>query len=97
MASKKTTTKKTTRKAPAKKAAAKKTAPAKATPADPAGKPNRVFAMRVTDAELAAIHAAAGPRNATRFVRAVATAFASGAPGAFRCPTSRWCTSTACG
>ena len=47
-------------------------------------KPNRVFAIRVTDAELAAIHNAAGPRNATRFVRAVAAAFAAEDEAAFR-------------
>ena len=45
---------------------------------------NRVFAIRVTDAELAAIHKAAGPRNATRFMRAVAAAFASEDEPAFR-------------
>ena len=44
----------------------------------------RVFAMRVTDAELAAIHKAAGPRNATRFIRAVAAAFAAEDEAAFR-------------
>lgn len=32
--------------------------------------PKRVFAIRVTDQELEAIHNAAGPRNATRFIRA---------------------------
>ena len=37
----------------------------------------RVFAIRVTDDELAAIHKAAGPRNATRFIRQVAAAFAA--------------------
>jgi hypothetical protein len=46
--------------------------------------PNRVFAIRVTDAELEAIHKASGPRNATRFVRAVAAAFASEDHAAFR-------------
>ena len=44
----------------------------------------RVFAIRVTDAELEAIHKAAGPRNATRFVRAVAAAFAAEDESAFR-------------
>ena len=44
----------------------------------------RVFAMRVTDAELAAIHKAAGPRNATRFIRQVAAAFANEDESAFR-------------
>jgi len=39
--------------------------------------PNRVFAIRVTDAELDAIHRASGPRNATRMIRAVAAAFAA--------------------
>ncbi len=46
--------------------------------------PNRVFAIRVTDQELEAIHRAAGPRNATRFIRAVAAAFASEDESAFR-------------
>ena len=47
-------------------------------------KGNRVFAIRVTDAELAAIHRAAGPRNATRFIRQVAAAFAAEDPAAFK-------------
>ena len=46
-------------------------------------KPDRTFAIRITDQELAAIHKAAGPRNATKFVRAVAAAFADGDPKAF--------------
>lgn len=49
-----------------------------------AEKPGRVFAIRVTDEELAAIHKAAGPRNATRLVRAVVAAFANEDEGAFR-------------
>jgi hypothetical protein len=73
-----------------KKQAAKTKAgkPAKAKAAKPrkdtGPKPNRVFAIRVTDDELAAIHKASGPRNATRFVRAVAAAFAAGDEAAFR-------------
>jgi len=47
-------------------------------------KPSRTFAIRITDAELAAIHRAAGPRNATRFIRQVAAAFANGDEGAFK-------------
>ena len=47
-------------------------------------KAGRVFAIRVTDEELAAIHKAAGPRNATRFIRAAAAAFASEDEAAFR-------------
>jgi len=45
---------------------------------------HRVFAIRVTDAELAAIHKAAGPRNATRMIRAVTAAFAARDEAAFR-------------
>ncbi len=70
--------KKTTKK----KAAAKKPTPKKAPAA--AQRPQRVFAIRVTDKELTAIHKAAGPRNATRFVRAVAAAFANEDESAFR-------------
>jgi outer membrane biosynthesis protein TonB len=47
-------------------------------------KPNRTFAIRITDDELAAIHKAAGPRNATRLVRAVVAAFAAEDEGAFK-------------
>lgn len=46
--------------------------------------PMRTFAIRITDAELAAIHKAAGPRNATKHMRAVAAAFAAGDEGAFK-------------
>jgi len=46
--------------------------------------PKRVFAIRVTDEELEAIHRAAGPRNATRFIRHVAAAFAAEDEAAFR-------------
>ena len=35
-----------------------------------------VFAFRLTEAERTKIHATAGPRNATQFVRRVAVAFA---------------------
>ena len=87
-----------TEKAPKKTRAAKAAKPAKAKKAAKAVKqpkakkekepkgpvPNRVFAIRVTDDELAAIHKAAGPRNATRFIRSVAAAFASEDDAAFR-------------
>ena len=64
-----------------KKTTAKKTA----TRSNPkTERPARVFAIRVTDAELDAIHAAAGPRNASRFIRRVAAAFASGSEAEFR-------------
>ncbi len=46
--------------------------------------PGRVFAIRLTDAELGAIHKASGPRNATRFIRAVAAAFAAEDEAAFK-------------
>ena len=75
----KTTRKKTTTRT---KAAAKKATPKKASAG--ADRPSRVFAIRVTDKELAAIHKAAGPRNATRFVRAVAAAFAGNDTKAFQ-------------
>ena len=89
-AAKKTTaTKATSKKAAAKKATPKVAKPpkekaAKQSDKDTGPKPNRVFAIRVTDDELAAIHRAAGPRNATRFIRAVAAAFASEDDAAFR-------------
>ncbi len=51
---------------------------------DTGPKPNRVFAIRVTDDELAAIHRASGPRNATRLIRTVAAAFAAEDEGVFR-------------
>ena len=44
---------------------------------------NRVFAIRVSDAELAAIHKASGPRNASRLARAVMAAFAADDTKAF--------------
>ena len=81
--------KKTTKKTTSKKAQPKKTAK----PADAASKkdekpkeprPNRVFAIRVTDEELAAIHEASGPRNATRFIRAVGAASVDAAGPAAR-------------
>ena len=49
-----------------------------------AEKPSRVFAIRISDAELDAIHKAAGPRNATKFIRAVVAAFTSGDESAFK-------------
>ncbi len=39
--------------------------------------PDRVFAIRVTTPELEAIHKAAGPRNASHFVRRIVAAFAA--------------------
>src|SRR5262245_54107628 len=47
-------------------------------------KADRTFAIRITGAELEAIHKAAGPRNATRLIRAVAAAFAAEDEAAFR-------------
>jgi hypothetical protein len=89
-----TTTKKKSPTQSSNKKAAKATKTSKATKAGPkkaakpkkntGPKPARVFAIRVTDEELAAIHKAAGPRNATRFVRAVAAAFANADESAFR-------------
>jgi hypothetical protein len=43
-----------------------------------------VFAIRLTEAERTAIHQAAGPRNATQFVRAVALAAAREDDAAFQ-------------
>jgi hypothetical protein len=43
-----------------------------------------VFAIRLTEAERNVIHEAAGPRNATRFVRAVALAAAGDDESAFK-------------
>ena len=86
-APKKTRTAKAAKPTPAKKAtrAAK---PAKAPkpkkerpPKEPVG--NRTFAVRISDDELAAIHKAAGPRNATRLARAVLAAFANADSKAF--------------
>ena len=77
----------------AKKARAAKAATKAKTPKEPKPKrekapkepkPGRVFAFRLTDDELAAIHRTAGPRNATRFIRVVAAAFANGDEAAFR-------------
>ncbi len=44
----------------------------------------KVFAFRCTPAESEAIHKTAGPRNATRFIRMVAAAFAAEDEEAFR-------------
>ena len=81
-----TATKKTTatKKATPKAAKPTKEKAAKQPKKDTGPKPNRVFAIRVTDNELVAIHKAAGPRNATRFIRAVAAAFAAEDETAFR-------------
>jgi len=46
-------------------------------------KPDRTFAIRITSEELAAIHKAAGPRNATRVIRSVVAAFSQGDTKAF--------------
>ncbi len=43
-----------------------------------------VFAFRLTQVERDQIHKTAGPRNATQFIRRVATAFAHEDEGAFR-------------
>ena len=80
MTAKNTTAKKTA----TTKAKAASTAKAKKAAKPKTEKPARVFAIRVTDDELAAIHKTAGPRNATRFVRAVAAAFAAEDEAAFR-------------
>ena len=69
------------KKASTRKTAAKKSASKKAT------KPKEdlvVFAFRLTEAERNAIHKTAGPRNATQFVRRVATAFANEDEAAFK-------------
>ena len=47
-------------------------------------RPERTFAIRITDTELEAIHRASGARNATRCSRLVDAAFASGDEAAFR-------------
>ena len=75
---KKAPTAKATKAKPAKKAKAPKE------PKPQAEKLGRVFAIRVTDDELAAIHRASGPRNATRFIRQVAAAFAAEDDAAFK-------------
>jgi len=76
-----------------KKSKTTKKAAAKATPEAKAAKPPRekkekvalrTFAIRITDAELAAIHKAAGPRNATKYMTLVAAAFAAGDEAAFK-------------
>lgn len=46
--------------------------------------PDRTFAVRITTAELEAIHKAAGPRGATRFAREVLAAFANADVDAFK-------------
>ncbi|MCH7779468.1 MAG: hypothetical protein IH848_01360 [Acidobacteria bacterium] len=58
----------------------KKAAPKKATTKQKPAKPKEdlvVFAIRLTQAERDKIHATAGPRNATHFVRTVTAAFAN--------------------
>ncbi len=62
------------KKAPAKEASSKE----KATKTPDKPKEDLVvFAIRLTQAERDKIHATAGPRNATHFVRTVAAAFAN--------------------
>lgn len=77
-----------TKKTDATKVKATKTEKAAKTPKPPKEKKvkdaTRTFAIRVSDAELAAIHKAAGPRNATKFIRQVAAAFAAGDQAAFK-------------
>ena len=81
MATTKSNKKKTNRKASAKKVTP---TPAKAeTPAKPK-EDLVVFAIRLTQAERDKIHATAGPRNATHFIRTVAAAFANEDPKAFQ-------------
>ncbi len=78
----------TTNKADAKKkVSTKKATPKKATTKQKAAKPKEdlvVFAIRLTQAERDKIHATAGPRNATHFVRTVAAAFANEDEAAFK-------------
>ena len=73
MAAKKTTTR-------TKTAASKKTTPKAVKPKEELV----VFAFRLTEAERTKIHATAGPRNATHFVRTVAVAFANEDESAFK-------------
>lgn len=84
MAKKTKPRKTTTKKTASKKARTKVSKPAARKAVPKTERPNRVFAIRVTDAELAAIHKAAGVRNATRFMRAVAAAFAGTDTKAFQ-------------
>jgi hypothetical protein len=77
-----------TKKAKAERKSAKKTKAAKEPKPKKERKPKedqpkRVFAFRLHDEELAAIHRTAGPRNASRFIRAVAAAFAAEDRSAF--------------
>ncbi len=67
-----------------KKASKKSAKPAKEPKSRKEKEATRTFAIRITNAELAAIHKAAGPRNATRFIRQVVAAFANEDEGAFR-------------
>jgi len=87
MATKKKTATKAT-----KKAAPKAAKPAKAVKAKaPKAKREKVdqgdlvtFAVRLPKAEAEALHAAAGPRNASRFAKALFAAFAAADPRAFQ-------------
>lgn len=65
------------------KATKSKKADAKVKPEKAPKEPLVVFAIRLTEAERKAIHDAAGPRNATQFVRAVALAAAREDQAAF--------------
>ena len=74
----------TTKKATTKKKAATKPKAAKPKKEKPPKETLCVFAFRLTPAERDAIHKTAGPRNATQFVRRVATAFANEDEAAFK-------------
>ena len=71
----------TKKKTATKKASTKKTATKNASKSM---QTMRTFAIRVTTEELEAIHKASGPRNASRFMRAVAAAFANADEAAFK-------------
>ncbi|MBZ5639171.1 MAG: hypothetical protein LAO51_10530 [Acidobacteriia bacterium] len=67
-----------------KKTTEKKAKPPKAERAPKDPEATKVFAFRLTPAESGAIHKTAGPRNATRFIRQVAAAFANEDEDAFK-------------
>ncbi len=77
----------TTKKATSEKKVSTKKAASKKAATKAAAKPKEdlvVFAIRLTQAERDKIHAMAGPRNATHFVRTVAAAFANDDVKAFQ-------------
>ncbi len=88
MAEKKTQRKAARKKAPSSKTAKPAPAKAKKEKAPKKKRPPKedlvVFAFRLTEAERDAIHKTAGPARATRFIRAVAAAFAREDEGAFK-------------